>query len=413
MVFRVISLTGGNDTLAVGPATSGVIHALGGDDRLTLHGRSAATLQLVMDQPGGMPTLPRWEPLPGHTLSAGLTQVWGGAGADVLTLTGRGIEATVADDATGDRINARWLTQGVLLVGRQDLVVGPNDATAQVVVLGVGPTDGFEFQGGIANDVVRVEHRTQVFGWNGDDVLAVGDRSLVNGGNGDDRLFAGATSRAVGGAGNDRITGTGVGVTALGGAGDDTIGSTLRIVAAEGAGRDTLHSAAAGSVLDGGDGDDLLRGTYLRENALSGADRFELHYSGHRTVLKGGAGNDTIRMDADDSAWGGTGADRFIAFERAGDAATIGDFAAGADTLLLKLPEDEAAADFSDLTVEERNGHTILRLDGQVVMRLLGATDLAVRLQHEDGDTVRYTDLDGTPVTGGQWDVTIDVFETI
>ncbi len=164
----------------------------------------------------------------------------------------------------------------------------------------------------------------------GDTLTGLGGRDLLDGGGGADLLLGGADAdRLLGGAGNDTIWGDGPGIrgpynrayqdVVSGGDGDDLlIGGDGRDTVDGGAGADTISDdynpdagvfqpeqfsdpSAAGDVLSGGDGDDVIRGA-------------------ERDRLLGGAGDDLLRLNprflssdfTGAVADGGEGTDRLV-----------------------------------------------------------------------------------------------------
>ncbi len=180
---------------------------------------------------------------------------------------------------------------------------------------GIGSADANRMTGGAGADVLDgAAGNDRLYGGFGNDSLVGGiGNDLLDGGDGTDKM--------AGGVGNDSyyVDNAGDVVTELVSAGTDTVFTTLAAytlgahvenLTFDGTGSFTGTGNTLANVLTGGAGDDMLSG-------LDGND-----------WLSGGAGNDTLV--------GGTGADTFY-FDVFGDgnADTIADFNAAADTILL------------------------------------------------------------------------------
>lgn len=165
--------------------------------------------------------------------------------------------------------------------GNASINAGDGDDVVSVAVA------GSTVSGGDGSDTISVHVRDSLInGDDGDDVIGVhnaGGTSVFQGGNGDDLIIV-----------NDYVNGA----RFYGGEGNDTIDASLPDFDFE------------SGVLDGGDGDDLIRLGVIGDE--SGA--------GYAVQPNGGAGNDTISVTGDvagfainDSSMltGGTGADSF------------------------------------------------------------------------------------------------------
>jgi Ca2+-binding RTX toxin-like protein len=227
----------------------------------------------------------------------------GNAGSDLLT-GGAGNDTIYGGQDNdqihvGDGVNFGQGNKGddniIAGLGANTLLGGQGDDT---ITAGAGPNF---LNGNLGDDVVHAGGgNDQVFGEDGNDTLNAGDGdSFVDGGDGDDSIAAGLGSNTIsGGNGDDTISSQSARVSQLdGGAGDDQIFGAG--VLTGGDGNDTLNGHAAdgtfvGVTLNGGVGDDLLKGSN-ENDSLSGGD-------GNDT-LNAGQGNDTMS--------GGLGSDLF------------------------------------------------------------------------------------------------------
>jgi Ca2+-binding RTX toxin-like protein len=196
-----------------------------------------------------------------------------------------------------------------------DVVVRANDPRGIVVSV-----NGVEsrFRG---KDVKQIElalglgsDRVRMRGVSG--LLAVVDKPMtIDAGDGDDVIDAGdGPSRIDGGAGNDAIDSGDGNDTLMGGDGDDTLLSGGgRNVLIGGAGRDNLVGGTGNDSMSGGAGDDNLTGdggrdTLQGDNGRDIISNDDLSAGG---VVQGGRGDDVIRGSAGVSLFGGAGFDDF------------------------------------------------------------------------------------------------------
>ncbi len=280
------------------------------------------------------------------TISAIVTAIEGGSGADTVENTG-----TIIGDVLLD------LGDDVYRAGGEGIVVGIVDGGAGSDTL-IGGAFSDVFDGGTEDDDLR--------GRGGEDELSGGlGEDVLNGGTGEDILEGGGDDDLLlGGADDDLLFGDGGEDTLRGGTGDDEVnGGDDNDVVVGNNGDDVLAGDAGDDVLIGGVGDDSL---------------------------VGGTGRDVLR--------GGDGADTFI-FEALGDSGTgaardvINGFTAGEDLIDLR---DIAAGSIDFLGAGAFSG------TGSAELRLTtSASGLTIVSVDEDGNgttdfqlTIR--DLDGT-----------------
>ena len=160
---------------------------------------------------------------------------------------------------------------------------------------GVTGAIGFEVEGGVGNDEIRLG------------VTATG-AGTVRGGAGDDRIWGGGGNDILWGEdGNDEIHGGGGNDIIFGDAGQVTGMTMLAAVSVKDGndrlfgdgGNDFLFGAGGNDTIDGGDGDDVILGdggqaTRTGAWALSVVENSNRDARGGNDVLSGGAGNDHI-----------------------------------------------------------------------------------------------------------------------
>ncbi len=248
------------------------------------------------------------------------------------------------------------------------------------LVVGINQRD--TLFGGKGNDTVRgVGSNTYLSGDDGNDVLSVSNPSVFNsfvnsiittgiekvsllGGLGNDTLtggigeLGGGKSFFDGGEGNDRITVFATQDTALGGAGNDFIESTTGTSIAVNSFNPNIYLGARNS-LDGGTGNDTLKGGFFSDTLIGGEGNDTL--SGNFSLASGGDGDDTINatsgvftgtVTAFITLEGGLGNDRLIGNASVGTSvANIMNGGAGNDTVIFgavrdSLTGDDAGDDF-------------------------------------------------------------------
>lgn len=279
----------------------------------------------------------------------GNDKLTGGAGADTLrgeegndVLSG-GIGADKLDGGTG----YDWV-----------LYSGSNNR----VIVNLGDT-AIEL-GGFANGDLLTNVEAVLGSSFGDTITGSGANNGIFGGAGNDKIF-GASGRDYirGDAGSDVIDGGTGADTIDGGAGHDwafynASGSGVEIDLADGlterggdAEGDLLISIEA---VVGSAHDDTIIG--------NSANNFFNGGSGNDT-MSGGSGRDTLRGDAgNDVLTGGSGADTFH-FRTLGGDDTITDFEDGIDAIRF----DSAIASFSDLTISDKGGETLVSFSGSSI----------------------------------------------
>lgn len=108
------------------------------------------------------------------------------------------------------------------------------------------------------------------------------------------------------------------------------------------AGDDTLQGTDGRDILFGGQGNDTLSGGV---NAQDGSD------DGVADELIGEDGDDSLRLGANDTGIGGTGADSFTAIYGATGGITVTDYDVGTDALIVET--DDESASVTDQTVAD------------------------------------------------------------
>ncbi len=210
-------------------------------------------------------------------------------------------------------------------------------------------------------------------GSTGDDYARLGDGDdSASLGAGDDIIHAGTGSDSVaGGDGHDTVLAGDGRDTIFGGAGDDMLAGE--------AGADLITGSAGADSLVGGAGDDTLSGY----TATGAADATLVSIDGIDT-LSGGIGNDTLIIGHGDQATGGAGADTFGLDHRWGEGsevALITDYVRGTDVLhLLYTPVFNNSGieipPVVTIVMGPANAYAIIRIDGDPVAHLTGATTL-------------------------------------
>ncbi|WP_041527069.1 calcium-binding protein [Paracoccus aminophilus] len=416
--------TEGDDQLTNPEGSSGYVDGLGGDDRIELTGvEDHATVftgdggyfwSPSHDQGGSWNT--EYGPYPPGGVD-GLFVGRGGTGNDTLIGHGEGL------DLGGDE-------------GNDLLILHPDGAPQHP-----WPRDAV-LRGGAGDDTLRAEgNGGYLLGGDGDDVIHLsGQHYDVDGGAGADRIVLhGVTDSMIHLDRDDRLFGRGddddgntfhlgTGMDFRGNAGADRLYVDPGTRADGGAGNDYLRTnlyrtdSEEGSTLLGGAGNDTLIGNFsVADVAMTAQDRFEWHIGSTNDRLDGGDGNDLIRFDLADTVTGGAGADTLDGFVQAGHTSIVTDFTAGEDWLRINCrPEDLGATtgpgtnDLAHLGIVEQDGTTEIRLGGETVLRLEGATGLRFGLEVSQfqGDTeTYYTDFAGNPVARGDLDVVINPFE--
>jgi Ca2+-binding RTX toxin-like protein len=251
-----INLTQGRDIRTFRDVGALEIHALGGDDSITISVFNAATdLGDYIDGGDG-----------NDTISAAGTDdtLIGGQGNDILRGNG-------GNDALDGGADDDVLDGGA---GNDTLIGGSGNDT----LLGGSGNDSLD--GGDGDDtLIGSFGNDTIIGGAGNDLLDGGlDDDTLDGGDGDDMVLGGSGNNILrGGAGNDTLIASSGADQLFGGDGDDTVhaGSGNDLLDG-GSGSDTLRGEGGNDTIDGGEGDDMLDGG-------DGAD-----------ILSGGTGNDRL-----------------------------------------------------------------------------------------------------------------------
>jgi len=295
---------------------------------------------------------------------------FGGAGADKVLGRiadpgeGMGIDGAVLSGGDG-RDHLTGTEASDLLIGGalNDKLFGLGGAD---VLMGLRDNDRLE--GGAGGDVLIGNGGTdRLFGDSGDDELTGGaeDDLLFGGegaddlagGSGDDVLTGGAgDDEGFGGGGNDTLRGNDGADILMGQGGDDTLmGGTGDDLLGGGTGDDELTGGLGDDLLRGGAANDLLKGGAGNDRLVAGQGDDALIGGGDDDILFGGAGADRLSGGrGDDRLVGGAGADVFVFADRGGGADVILGFEHGTDRIEI------AGTAFEDLSITQRNGHTII-----------------------------------------------------
>jgi Ca2+-binding RTX toxin-like protein len=192
-------------------------------------------------------------------------------------------------------------------------------------------------------------------------------------GDGVDVTYAEAgDDHVLGGAGTDTIYGGDGADTLEGGSGADRMAGEL--------GADAMTGGAGADNIVGGAGDDTISGYTSGaggEDSLIAIDGID--------TLSGGDGNDQIHLGRGDVAVGGAGDDRFnldLRWDEGAQVALITDFTKGTDQLELHYtPVFVGGVEVPPvvtITYAPDASYATLRLDGEAVAQLTGATTLTV-----------------------------------
>ncbi|MBE6102694.1 MAG: hypothetical protein E7200_11510 [Selenomonas ruminantium] len=324
-----------------------------------------------------------------------------GAGADTLEIVGVKVENSTIQLGTGSA-TVDGTTKAASVVGSTFNGTGAN-------TINLAKLDESRINLGGSDDVVSISgtasSNTFVMGA-GDDDVTINGASTENNfdlGAGDDELKFGATSTSdtvTMGAGNDQVTVTGVatGTKFDMGAGDDsvTFGANVKevtITAGDGvdlvtvtgnvesstiemgAGNDsvTLGGTAKDTTINAGEGNDTVSLVGLvtdgKINAGAGNDLVTLTAGAKSTAIDLGAGNDTVQIagaGSDTSITGGAGSDVFNVNGLTSGTATITDFQATTDLLVV------AGTDYTKIA----NG-SALKADGTIAIGASAAVQLS------------------------------------
>ena len=385
--------TSGNDTLngTSGPDT---IHGLGGND--TINGL------------GGNDTLYGDD---------GNDTVIGGTGADTID-GGAGSDTLYSDAAFsmdhGTEVDT--LTGGdgsdIIYAGYGDNVNGgANDVSGDTLYVSfLGATSGITFDGHLASQTIGggtitgIENLGSIEGSNYADYIDAGTNTLsgyspyttVYGMGGDDTILAGYyTSLIDGGDGNDILDGRASQYLGEidGGAGDDTIYTPLGEVLA---------------VANGGDGNDTIYSNYQAHGG-AGNDIINLEFGYYGLTATGDSGDDTINGsdiadtiegdDGNDVLHGGGGDDAIDG----GTGVDIISGGAGNDTLTGGADSDSfifGQGDGQDVITDFTSGDSV-EVDGYDSARSITQSGADVVVVFSDGDQITFNNTDVATVEAG------------
>lgn len=339
--------TQGNDTLTVTATMRGSLDAGGGDDMITVTAGATEALTTITPLEHDWNTQDGAPPL----------SVLGGAGDDVITLSGQGV--FVATGTGADSVTINGLQNALIRAEAEDTIYGQDsedlpsgttDANVRILIDGAGT-----FLGGSSND----------------NVTTTGEGATV-----------------LGGGGNDVIYDFGGSVSIMGGDGNDAIRSDLSSLAFAPSATDRLsfYIGTDSDTLDGGAGNDSLSGS-------------------HGDRLTGGAGDDSFTIYLDEGV--------------TSPAAVITDFAPATEQIGIFYGSIDAGLPGSDdaLTgiITSRvtaAGTTEILGDGVVLVVVEGNTALQIGLAGAGGEGP-VTTLDGVPAAFEDFDVIVSRYPNI
>ncbi len=352
---------------------------------------------------------------------AGNDSVLGGAGADTLvgglgddTLNGQGgtdsLEGGLGDDT--------FVWDGAA-AGNDFFIDGDGDNS--LIVNGSGSANSFT----IGQSVDRLLTVTEagksvtvgptfilaiVNGNNGNDTLSIGDVSKVpaivievHGGAGND--FIGGTGSPIGrvrllmdgGDGNDTIRGTLGDDTITGGLGNDNLkGSNGNDTISAADGDDFVDGEAGNDSIDGGSGVDLLRGGVGNDTLLGGNDFDTLDGGNGSDSLDGGDSVDSLLGGAgNDTLLGGLGADTLDG----GDGNDVLDGGRNNDSIVGGLGDDKIRGDHGNDTIDSGDGNdTVNGGDGNDIVSAGVGNDA---IDGGDGDDIVNGAAGNDTIVGG------------
>lgn len=287
-----------------------------------------------------------------------------------------------------------------------DAIRGTNDDD---IIFGLGGNDSVSGLDGV----------DQISGGAGNDSLqGDGGADTLRGGRGDDELFGAFGNDSVfGGSGNDALFGEVGYDTLIGDAGADTL--------IGGRGNDALYGGAGRDTLDGGTGDDVLNGGNNADVLFAGTGADSLYGGGGNDILTarpqnpgdpddprgdlldGGRGDDTLRGEASfvlggaDTLTGGAGDDAFRINATGGaagqtivDPTVITDFTRD-DSLEIRLDRLTSNPDLQLVPTEDGTG-TLVQIGGVTHVVLQGVTDADASQINLISDNVLGQRLTGT-----------------
>ena len=322
----------------------------------------------------------------------GSTNVWGGAGDDIIgdISSGQTLYPEGSNRFDGGDGNDSLYAGGS---GDDSLTGGTGNDT----LTGAG-SGTYDLDGGDGNDTLigTGSGTYNLDGGDGNDLIyaaGTGDET-ASGGNGDDQIVATASANYVleGGAGNDRLYATGNGDNSLtGGIGNDVLfaGGVGNDSLSGDDGNDTLTGAGNGAyILDGGGGDDLLyaRGQEIGVHAIGIGFETVLGGDGNDIIL--GSGNGPYLLD------GGAGGDSVYVTGNGNDILQGGDDAdfvyvsgAGADSLSGGAGDDTViGAGAGTYTLDGGDGNDLIYAQGPRAETVLGGAGNDIILGQGNGD---------------------------
>ena len=291
-----INARGGDDAITNDTAKSALIRGEAGDDTIT--GGSGRD---VVEGNGGNDTIDGRGGDDFLTGGSGNDTINGGTGSDFLA--GNTGDDTL-DDANGDGENDT-LRGG----DGADSLSGDGGDTlfgeaGRDILRGAGGGGGVVLDGGADDDDLFSGSDAKYVGGDGNDTIRVGGLTVgdVDAGAGNDTVSVPSAASAVidAGPGDDTVDALGGGSIVNGGEGNDTLrGGAFESVGdvSGGPGDDVIR--VNGGTADGGDGDDLLEniGSTLQSATLSGGRGDDTLFGSSREEFVGGPGRDTVRYD--------------------------------------------------------------------------------------------------------------------
>ncbi|MRV72064.1 DUF4214 domain-containing protein [Duganella sp. FT92W] len=319
----------GDDTLAVGQEGHAGIRATmtggAGRDTFSLHDSYSQSPHVVTDFQPGQDTIDL-------TIIPALRAYTHGnplGAAGYLRLQQQGADTVIfIDDDGAAGLAETWhpllILQNVALSSLRD-----SDFTGQMRL--DGSDTGLQWQGTAGDNelTATIQNDTLLGGAGNDTLSALSGDDVVDGGDGDDHLLGGAgDDKLSGGNGNDWI-GSEFSSSSGNDDGDDTLDG--------GAGDDHIYESHGNNTIAGGDGNDTLYVWGGTNRVSGGAGKDVIIADGGTDIVDGGDGNDIIRVhktyyefDADVTATGGAGRDRYEFAPALKHPVTITDFATGA-----------------------------------------------------------------------------------
>nr|WP_042342094.1 esterase-like activity of phytase family protein [Calothrix sp. PCC 7507] len=237
--------------------------------------------------------------------------------------------------------------------------------------------------GSTASDDITVKPNQITFTGDGADTVDATKDSKINTGSGDDTVFVGSNSDVSTGDGNDvvlvGVNGPASNTSVDGGAGNDDL------IVVEANGVNNIFGAA------GNDSLQVIEGS--RQNLFGGSNNDTLISSGSNNRLYGGSGDDKLFSNTNDFLSGGDGDDVLFAGKGGGNRLTGGagadqfwvangslptaknvvtDFTLGTD--VIGLGGISGVTQFSNLTLLQQGGDTLVKTGNTELVSILGIT---------------------------------------